>query len=105
MEIKIKEIRENAKLSQIEMAEKMNISQPTYMRFESQKTSIDLERIEVFAKALNMSVVDVIFYPEHYINVKDVSGNKESSKTEMFIQINIPESKWAEVLKTILGNI
>ena len=104
MEIKIKEIRENAHLSQVEAAERMHISQPTYMRFESQKTNIDLQRIEDFAKAMNMSVIDVIFYPERFINIKDIERDANGSRPEMTIQIKVPEDKWVEVLRKSLGN-
>ena len=101
MEIKIKEIRESLGLTQDEIAEKMNITQPVYARFENQNTKTDLQRVEDFAKALNMSVIDVIGYPDRFVNVKEIG---KEAKPEMTLQIKVPEEKWGDVLFEILGN-
>lgn len=103
MELKIKEIRDNAGFSQYEMAEKMNLSQSAYARFELSKTKIDLNRLEVFANALNMSIVDVIKYPERYVNVRDIAKEIKSFEPDVTIQIKVKEEKKDEVLKIVLG--
>lgn len=103
MKLKIKEIREKAGLSQDEMAEKMNISQPTYARFERHRTKIDLQRLEVFAKVMNMTPIDVITYPDRYINVVDIGKEINRTEPEVIVQIKVTKSKREEILKTILG--
>ena len=92
MEIKIKQIRENAGLSQEKMAEKMNITQSSYARFELSKSKSDLNRIESFANALGMSVIDVITYPEKYINTKDVNEELNKKGPEIIVQIKVKEN-------------
>ena len=67
MKVKLKEIRESKGLSTYQVAEKMNITQSSYSRLERGSTKIDLERLELFAEVLGMSVIDVLAYPEHYI--------------------------------------
>lgn len=104
MKLKIKEIREKAGYNQFEMAEKMNISQSTYARFETKTTKIDLDRLEVFAKVLNMTIVDVITFPDRYINVVDIGKEINRTEPEVIVQIKVTKSKREEILKTILGD-
>lgn len=104
MKLNIKEIREKAGFSQDEMAAKMNISQSTYARFETQITKIDLDRVDAFAKALNMSTVDVITFPDRYINVVDIGKEINRTEPEVVVQIKVTKSKREEILKTILGD-
>ena len=103
MEIRIKDIRENYGLSQFEMAEKMNISQPTYARFERQTTKIDLNRLEIFSKVIGMTLIDVITFPEKYISIRDIGKEINRKEPEVVVQIKVFESKRAEILKTIFG--
>ena len=103
MKTKFKEIREKAGFSQFEMAEKMNISQSTYARFERQTTKIDLQRTEVFAKAVDMNLIDVLTYPEKYINVRELGREINHTEPEVVVQIKVVESKREEILKTIFG--
>jgi len=103
MEIRIKDIRENYGLSQFEMAEKMNISQPTYARFERQTTKIDLRRLEDFSRVVNMSLIDVITFPDKYISIRDIGKEINRTEPEVVVQIKVVESKREEILKTIFG--
>lgn len=103
MEIRIKEIREKYGLSQFEMADKMNISQPTYARFERQRTKIDLHRLETFARTLGMNLIDVITFPDRYISIREIGKEINRKEPEVVVQIKVFESKRAEILKTIFG--
>lgn len=103
MEIRIKEIREKLGFSQFEMADKMNISQPTYARFERQRTKIDLHRLHDFAKVVNMSLIDVITFPEKYISIREIGKEINRTEPEVVVQIKVVESKREEILKTIFG--
>ena len=104
MKLKIKEIREKAGFNQVEMAAKMNMSQSTYARFELQTTKNDLQRIEDFAKAVNMTLIDVITFPDRYINVVDICKEINRTEPEVVVQIKVTKSKREEILKTILGD-
>ena len=104
MELKIKQIRENAGFSQTIMAEKMNISQSAYARFELEKSKIDLNRLVIFADVLNMTLVDVITFPERYINVRDIGKELSTNHPEVIVQIKVKEDKKNEVLKIVLGD-
>src|SRR5574344_3103440 len=104
MELKIKSIREKAGFSQYEMADKIYLSQSAYARFELSKTKIDLNRLEAFANAVGMSIVDVITFPEHYINVRDIGNELGKIGPEVLVQIKVTEQKRDEVLKIVLGD-
>ena len=104
MKLKIKEIREKAGFSQVEMAAKMNMSQSTYARFELQTTKNDLQRIEDFARAVNMTLIDVITFPDRYINVVDIGKEINRTEPEVVVQIKVTKSKREEILKSILGD-
>jgi transcriptional regulator with XRE-family HTH domain len=101
MELQIKQLRENAQYSQEEMAQKMGISQSAYARFELSKTKIDLDRLESFAKQIGKPFIDVITYPERYINVRDIGKELNNSEPEVVVQIKIKGSERENLLKTI----
>lgn len=104
MKLNLKEIREKIGISQIEMAERMNISQSTYARFERENTKIDLQRLDSFAKVVNMTVIDVIAYPDKYINIANIGELINQSEPEVIVQMKVTKSKREQILKTIFGD-
>jgi transcriptional regulator with XRE-family HTH domain len=65
---RLKEIREDRKLTQAEMADLLHVSAPTYSRLERNETSADLEQVARFAQKLDVPIQD--FLPET-ISVKN----------------------------------
>lgn len=103
MKLHLKEIRESHGLSTYKMAELMEITQSSYSRFERSESKIDLLRLENFANALGMSLVDVIVYPEHFINVKDVDSSVDVNGSDVFIKLKVKANKKDSVLRAVLG--
>jgi transcriptional regulator with XRE-family HTH domain len=98
----IRKIRGAKGYSQEIAAEMLRKTQSSYARIERGATKIDYEFLEQFASAMNMSVVDVIVFPDKYINITETeNSNKESLKT--VLQIEIPENKKDAILKLVLG--
>lgn len=56
MHLRFRELREERKRSQSEMAKILHISQQTYSRYESHKTEIPLEKLVYLAKFFDTSV-------------------------------------------------
>jgi transcriptional regulator with XRE-family HTH domain len=104
MALKIRELREQAGFSQEQMAEKMNLSQSAYARFELSKTKIDLEQLEEFAKQLNKSLIEVIAHPERYINIRDIGKELNAHNPEIIVQLKVHGSKREDILKLIFGD-
>lgn len=75
---KIKEIREHFNLSQEFVGKKMNRSQSTYGKLETGSTNIAFSDIELFANAVNLSVIDVITWPEKWVPDKTKYQNSET---------------------------
>ena len=105
MKPEIKRIRESkTNFSQEQMAEKMNLTQSAYARFEGSKTKIDLKRLENFANAVGMSFIDVLTYPDTYINIKDIGKAIYNEEPEVIVQIKVKEKKKNDVLNLIFDN-
>jgi transcriptional regulator with XRE-family HTH domain len=93
---KIKSIREKHNYSQEVMAEKMNITQSKYARFESGRTKTDLDTLHVFCSIFDMSLKDFIIYP-------DKLTNNEEDDIKAILQIELKKDKKEHVLKFIFG--
>ena len=104
MKIQIKELREKRNLSTYQMAKLMNITQSAYSRFENAKSKIDLARLESFAQVMGMSVVDVMMYPERYINVSDIPKEFKVYEPDVIIQLKVHGDKREQVLSAVLGD-
>jgi len=64
---KIKKIRELRSYTQDYMAERLNISQSTYARFEKDDTDITLSKLEQIAEILDIKVEDLINFTDKFI--------------------------------------
>jgi len=100
----IRILRESKGYSQDYMAELMGITQSAYARFERGATKTDLKTVSLAAKVLEVTLVDVITYPEKYINIKDASKEISTSEPEIILQIKIKGDKREEILKNAFGN-
>lgn len=56
MNLKLQDIRENNELSQKAVADILNVSQPTYFRWEKEIEIIPLNKLILFAKYFNVSL-------------------------------------------------
>jgi len=61
---KIKKIRELRNLTQDYMADKLGISQSAYSKLETDETTISQERLVQIAKALDITVQDILSFDE-----------------------------------------
>jgi len=77
IELNLREIRESKRLSQRKIAELMNITQSAYTRMESGRSKIRFNMLETFSKAVDMSLIDVIMYPEIWTQVVENDSQKQ----------------------------
>ena len=56
MRLRIRELREEKKLSQTEMSKKMGVSQQTYSRYETHSSEIPLEKLVWLAEFFEVTV-------------------------------------------------
>ena len=76
IEVNLKKIRESKHLSQRYVADLMNITQSAYARLENGKTQLRIDYLKAFANAVEMSLTDVIMYPEVWTRVDENSNQK-----------------------------
>ena len=56
------------------------------------------------ASFFNMSMIDIITYPEKYVNIEEfLEEKREKKKPKVLLQMELEEEKRDEVLKIILG--
>ena len=74
----IKELREKRKLTQMELASKINVSDKTVSKWETGKGLPDITLVESLAKALNVSIIELM--NGEYITNQNESSNMLKSK-------------------------
>jgi transcriptional regulator with XRE-family HTH domain len=72
---KIKKIRELKNYTQEYMAEQLNVSQPTYSRFEKDDSDITISQLEKISEILDMKVEDLINFNEKFVFNNYASNN------------------------------
>ena len=94
--------REKANLSQDMVADRMNITQSKYARFERGATKTDLDILLSFCSVVNKSLIEIITYPDTYINVSNIAALKEEDRVSLTIELK--KDKKEQVLKLIFGD-
>lgn len=74
----IKELREKRKLTQLELATRLNVSDKTISKWETGKGYPDISLIEPLSKALGVSVIELM--NGEYIVNRNTSSNMMHSK-------------------------
>ncbi|WP_107037878.1 helix-turn-helix domain-containing protein [Brumimicrobium mesophilum] len=92
----VKNIRESKNYSQEMMADLMEISQSAYARFESGRSKTDLETLELFAKNVGKTLLEIFYYPNEL--PKDINSDIKAQLT-----IELSAEKKDQVLKMVFG--
>ena len=91
-------IRESSNLSQELIAEKMNITQSKYARFERGNTKTDLDMLIDFCNVVGVSFNELIIYPEKVMN------SKAEEAIKAVLQIEIKHEKKEQILRLVFGD-
>jgi transcriptional regulator with XRE-family HTH domain len=81
-------IRKNNGLSREQVADMLEVDLGKVKRLEWGKSKIDLELLESFASALNMTLLDVITYPEKYISPNNIGLENDSLEANILIKVS-----------------
>ncbi len=102
---KIKRIREMKGKTQEEVAEKLNLTAQAYGRMERGETSINTERLEKIAEALEVSVEDIYRFDDRKFMISGSNNNGEANENAFNFNLNIYESdKAIDILKETIIN-
>lgn len=96
---KIIQIRNSQGFTKRRVAELMGINEASYGRIESGKIALSYNDLAKIANIFNMSVIDVITYPDVYVK-SDASKNEP---VEAILQIRLKKDKRDQVLKLVFG--
>lgn len=95
----IKEIRQNKGYGQEYMAEQLGVSQPAYLNWEKGKRDLSYNNLIRIAEVLGCEVIDVITYPDKYINSTAVKYPID----DVLLQLRLKHEKRDQVLSIIFG--
>ena len=92
---KIRQVREYKNISQMYMAEQLNISQPAYAQVESGKTSLSENRLKKIAEILEVDITTLISDEKLTLNIQYNTLNNNSSIVK---ELNTKQSELYERL-------
>ncbi|MDR2407950.1 MAG: helix-turn-helix domain-containing protein [Bacteroidales bacterium] len=91
----IMQIRLVKKLTQKEISDKLHISEATYNRIESGKIALSYKHLANIASELNISIIDVITWPETYVPCIEPKSTKVlvelDVSTDEFIKMGLKD--------------
>ena len=100
--VNIIKIRNEKKLTQIDVASSLDIDMSTYSKIESGKIALSVERLAKIASFFKMEVVDVIYYPIKYVKYDSLSQNEKNIlKPKITVQIELNEDKKEKILEML----
>jgi len=104
---KITEVRLLKKMTQAQLAEKVNVSVETISRMERGVAFPSLKTMDKIANALNVALKDFFDFGDNNVKVKDKAYEREISKINAFLRtLNKKEISVAhKVLKDIFGRL
>lgn len=100
---KIVQIRKEKGISQEFMAEQLGIEQSTYGKIERGTIKLTIEKLELISEVFQISLIDIVTYPEKYVNIKDIGLNGSQDTLEATLQIKLGKDKKDQVLRLVFG--
>lgn len=94
------QIRNLQGITKRSMAEALDINEASYGRIESGKIALAYNMLAKIASVFNLSVVDVITYPDKF-EKKEIIGEEP---VEAILQIKLKKDKKDQVLKLVFGD-
>ncbi|MDR0831167.1 MAG: helix-turn-helix transcriptional regulator [Prevotellaceae bacterium] len=101
----IVKIRNEKGFSQEYLAQKIGMKQAGYGLIENGDRKLSYELLLQIAVVFEMDIVDIIKYPEKYINLRDIDKHLcPDDAPNVVVQIQVRESKQKEILSILLNN-
>lgn len=94
-------IRNNKRFSQKNVADFIGISDATYSRIESGKIDLSYKQLTLIASFFEMSVIDVISYPD----ICSINSRKNIAKINFEIELPIDEFSQLEIREKIVETL
>lgn len=85
--IKLKELREAAKMSQTELAKKLNLSQRTISSYETGTNEPDIQTLKIIAKYFNCSIDYLLDFNKTNTTINDIKQNIKQLNQQQLLNI------------------
>lgn len=95
----IQKILADKGISQAELSRRTGIDAATISKIFKGQTRLNVNALSEISTALDMPVIDVLSYPDHYVRV----STGEGEPVEAILQIKLQKEKKDQVLKLIFG--
>jgi transcriptional regulator with XRE-family HTH domain len=101
----IKQIRLERGYSQEFMASQLKIEQTGYSYIETGRRKLKYETLEQIAIVFGISVIDIIAYPEKYINVEQVALETKKKDGRVAILIEVADEDKPQIFEIVSKTI
>ena len=95
----IREIRLQKSISQSAIADELGVDVAVISNIEKGKRELRVSELEKIAKVLRMSVIDILTYPNIFVE----STSNTLEPVEAILQIRLQKDKKDQVLKLVFG--
>lgn len=95
----ILKIRLQQRFTQSHIGQKLGVDGATYSRIEKGGIALSYSKLAEIANALEMSVIDIITYPEKYVN-----RNEANIQERISVTFEISADKREHLLKMVTGD-
>jgi transcriptional regulator with XRE-family HTH domain len=101
----IVKIRESRGLKQAVVAADLGMDTSTYSKIERGKLGLTIDKFSKISSYFGMSMIDVIAYPDKYVNINSLSeSEKNRHKPKVIVQIELEEDRKEQALKILFGD-
>ena len=97
----IREIRLQKGINQQALADALNLDVAVISNIEKGKRDLRVKELEIISNVLGLTVVDLLTYPQQYVNIIDIP---RSDVSEVSIQIKLKKDKRDQVMRLIFGD-
>ena len=97
----IREIRLQKGINQQALADALNLDVAVISNIEKGKRDLRVKELEIISNVLGLTVVDLLTYPQQYVNIIDIPRSDDS---EVSIQIKLKKDKRDPVMRLIFGD-
>ena len=95
-------IRNEKRITQIDIASVLGIDMSTYSKIESGKIALSIDRLAKIASFFELEVIDVLYWPQKYVKYDSLSASEKNNRQpKVTVQIELSEEKKEKVLEMI----
>ena len=100
----LRKIMNDKSLTQAAMSEYAQTTPSQFSKILNGTVGLSLNQLSNIARQLSMREIDIITYPEIYVNKEKVVNEQEQEPVEAILQIKLKKERKEQVLKLVFGD-